>query len=188
MGLGDLGRLVPGRALGRHAERVGVARALVTDPEIMLFDEPFSALDPLIRRDMQDEVIRLQRRRGRRCLHHPRPARGPAAGRPHRDHEGRRDRPAGHAGGARGLPADDYVDDFISDVPRRHVLTVRTIMRAPEPGEEGEGPELGVATTVRDAVPVLAGSEKPVHGMQDGRVVGIVDRVAVLKAIAGEGG
>ena len=87
-----------------------------------------------------------------------------------------------------GSPADEYVENFVRDVPRSHVLTLRWIMRAPGPGEESDGPELDVTTTVRDAVPVLAGSEKPVRAMQDGRVVGIVDRVAVLKAIAGEGG
>jgi len=87
-----------------------------------------------------------------------------------------------------GSPADAYVENFVRDVPRSHVLTLRWIMRPPEPGEESDGPELDVTTTVRDAVPVLAGSEKPVRAVQDGRVVGVVDRVAVLKAIAGEGG
>ena len=87
-----------------------------------------------------------------------------------------------------GSPADDYVANFVRDVPRSHVLTLRWIMRAPVTGEESDGPELDVTTTVREAVPVLAASEKPVRAVQDGRVVGIVDRVAVLKAIAGEGG
>ena len=87
-----------------------------------------------------------------------------------------------------GSPADDYVENFVRDVPRSHVLTLRWIMRAPEAGEADDGPMLDVTTTVRDAVPVLAGSEKPVRAVQDGRVVGIVDRVAVLQAIAGEGG
>ena len=50
-----------------------------------------------------------------------------------------------------------------------------------------DGPRVEVTTTVRDAVPVLAGTEKPVVAVNEGEIVGVVDRVAVLKAIAGEG-
>jgi glycine betaine/proline transport system ATP-binding protein len=60
-------------------------------------------------------------------------------------------------------------------------------MREPAPGEDTDGPRLDVATTVRRAVPVLAASEKPVCAVENGHVVGIVDRIAVLTAIAGEG-
>ena len=61
-------------------------------------------------------------------------------------------------------------------------------MRDPEPGEDTDGPRLDVGTTVRRAVPVLAGSSRPVCAVENGNVVGIVDRDAVLTAIAGEGG
>jgi glycine betaine/proline transport system ATP-binding protein len=61
-------------------------------------------------------------------------------------------------------------------------------MRDPEPNEATDGPRLDVTTTVRNAIPVVAESEKPVCAVDNGRVVAIVDRVAVLTAIAGEGG
>ena len=122
-------------------QRVGLARAFAVDPKLMLYDEPFSALDPLIRRDMQDEVVRLQVETGKTMLFitHDLP-------------EALRlgDRIAIMRDGAIvqlgtpeelvGSPADDYVANFVRDIPRTHVLTLRWIMRDPRPGEETGGP------------------------------------------------
>jgi glycine betaine/proline transport system ATP-binding protein len=151
----------------------------------MLYDEPFSALDPLIRRDMQDEVVRLQHETGKTMLFitHDLP-------------EALRlgDRIAIMRDGAIvqlgtpeelvGSPADEYVANFVRDIPKTHVLTLRWIMREPRPGEADEGPQLDVGTTVNDAVPVVAGHDGPVRAVENGRVVGVVDRLSVLRAIA----
>jgi glycine betaine/proline transport system ATP-binding protein len=61
-------------------------------------------------------------------------------------------------------------------------------MRDPEEGEALDGPKLDVRTTVKNAVPVIVRSEKPICAVENGRVVGLVDRVTMLEAIAGEGG
>jgi glycine betaine/proline transport system ATP-binding protein len=170
-------------------QRVGVARAFAGDPKVMLYDEPFSALDPLIRRDMQDEVMRLQHETGKTMVFitHDLP-------------EALRlgDRIAIMRDGAIvqlgtpeelvGSPADDYVANFVRDIPRSHVLTLRWIMREPRPGESLDGPTIDVGTVVRDAIPRLAASDRPLIAIEDGRPVGIVDRGAVLTAIAGEDG
>jgi glycine betaine/proline transport system ATP-binding protein len=87
-----------------------------------------------------------------------------------------------------GSPADEYVENFVRDIPKTSVLTLRWIMRPPEAGEALDGPRLDVTTTVKNAVSVIAGSERPVCAVENGDVVGVVDRVAALQAIAGEGG
>jgi glycine betaine/proline transport system ATP-binding protein len=187
VGLEDSANQFPDQLSGGMQQRVGVARAFAVDPKVMLYDEPFSALDPLIRRDMQDEVCRLQEETGKTMVFitHDLP-------------EALRlgDRIAIMRDGAIvqlgtpedlvGSPADEYVANFVRDIPRSHVLTLRWIMRPPAPGEE-DGPTLDVRTTVKNAVAVIAASERPVCAVEGGRIVGVVDRLAVLQAIAGEG-
>jgi glycine betaine/proline transport system ATP-binding protein len=85
-----------------------------------------------------------------------------------------------------GSPADEYVANFVRDIPRSHVLTLRWIMREPRPGEE-DGPKLDVGTTVKRAVPVISSSDKPICAVENGKIVGVVDKNDVLAAIAGEG-
>jgi glycine betaine/proline transport system ATP-binding protein len=68
VGLGDYGASMPIHLSGGMKQRVGLARALAGDPEILLMDEAFSALDPLIRREMQDELLDLQRRLNRTII------------------------------------------------------------------------------------------------------------------------
>ena len=186
VGLEDVANSFPDQLSGGMQQRVGLARAFAVEPKVMLYDEPFSALDPLIRRDMQDEVIRLQHETGKTMVFitHDLP-------------EALRlgDRIAIMRDGAIvqlgtpeelvGSPADEYVANFVRDIPRSHVLTLRWIMRDARQGEE-DGPRLDIRTTVRNAVPLIVQSEKPVCAVDDGRVVGVVDKEAVLTAIAGE--
>jgi glycine betaine/proline transport system ATP-binding protein len=186
VGLEEAANQFPDQLSGGMKQRVGLARAFAVEPKLMLYDEPFSALDPLIRRDMQDEVMRLQAETGKTMLFIT-----------HDLLEALRlgDRIAIMRDGAIvqlgtpeelvGSPADEYVENFVRDIPRTHVLTLRWIMREPKAGEATDGPELDVRTTVKDAIPVVAGSEGPVRAVEGGRVVGVVDRVAVLRAIAG---
>jgi glycine betaine/proline transport system ATP-binding protein len=87
-----------------------------------------------------------------------------------------------------GSPADEYVENFVRDIPRSHVLTLSWIMRPAGDGELLDGPRVPVTTVVRDIVPVLAQHDQAVIAVDDAdRVVGVVDREAVLRAIAGEG-
>jgi glycine betaine/proline transport system ATP-binding protein len=188
VGLHDVARSFPAQLSGGMQQRVGLARAFAVEPELMLYDEPFSALDPLIRRDMQDEVIRLQAETGKTMLFITHDL--PEALRLGDRIAIMRDGGIVQLGTPEelvGSPADDYVENFIRDIPRTHVLTLRWIMRDPKSGETTDGPELPVTTTLKDAVPVVASTDQPIRAIQDGKVVGIVDRVAVLKAMAEPG-
>ncbi len=130
VGLRDWADTPPENLSGGMQQRVGLARALAVDPELMLMDEPFSALDPLIRREMQSELIKLQDRLKMTIVFIT-----------HDLHEALTlgDQIAIMKAGAFvqvgppeeivARPADDYVAEFTRDVDRGRVFTVRTVMR-----------------------------------------------------------
>jgi glycine betaine/proline transport system ATP-binding protein len=185
VGLASWGNSYPDELSGGMQQRVGLARALATDPEIMLFDEPFSALDPLIRRDMQDEVIRLQKEVKKTMIfitHDLLEAlklgdRIAIMKDGHFVQIGTPEEVVAH-------PADDYVADFIRDVPRTHVLTARSIMAPPAAGNGGPfGGDVSVDTIVQDLIPAVAKSDEALRVLDGDEVVGIVDRGAVMQAL-----
>lgn len=122
----------PDELSGGMQQRVGLARALATDAELLLMDESFSALDPLIRRDMQDQLLELQQRLHKTIVFIT-----------HDLHEAMRlgDRIAvmrdgrivqiGTAEEILVDPANDYVASFVQDVDRSRVLTAASIMEEP---------------------------------------------------------
>ena len=122
-------------------QRVGLARALANDPSLLLFDEPFSALDPLIRRDMQNEVIRLHRELGKTMVFitHDLAEALKLGDRIMILRDGAIIQ-IGTPDEVVARPADDYVKDFVSEVPKSHVLTLKWVMREPRPGESSRVP------------------------------------------------
>jgi glycine betaine/proline transport system ATP-binding protein len=186
VGLAGMGDRKPDQLSGGMQQRVGLARALATDAEILLFDEPFSALDPLIRRDMQDEVVRLRKAMKKTMVFIT-----------HDLQEALRlgDRIAimrdgrfvqvGTPEQVVSAPADDYVRNFVRDVPKSHVIPVEAIMTAAHTGSYGGTVRVG--TKVRDVVRSLIASDLPLKVIgENGATVGSVDRVAVLMVIAAE--
>ena len=186
VGLAGLGDAYPDELSGGMQQRVGLARALATDPEIMLFDEPFSALDPLIRRDMQDEVIRLQRdvQKTMIFITHDLAEALKLGDRIAIMKDGRFVQ-VGTPEEVVAHPADDYVADFTRDVPRTHVLTVRAIMRRGDGAAEYAG-DVAASTIVQDLLPLVAEERRPFRVVDDGAQIGVVDRSAVLAAMIEE--
>ncbi|MEK3733742.1 MULTISPECIES: quaternary amine ABC transporter ATP-binding protein [Paenibacillus] len=231
---------MPHELSGGMQQRVGLARALANDPEILLMDEAFSALDPLIRRDMQDELIELQDKMKKTIVFIT-----------HDLDEALRigDRIALMKDGAvvqigtpeeiLTQPANDYVERFVEDVDLSKVLTAAHVMRRPETitpdrgprvalelmRERGisnlfvidrtkkmlgvitaedasdamrnnrkledilvtDGPKVGPDTLLNELFEITSLSKVPLAVVDDnGRLLGVIVRGAVLGALAGE--
>lgn len=193
VGLGGWEASLPGQLSGGMRQRVGLARALATGTKIMLMDESFSALDPLIKREMQDQLVELQRELGKTILFIT-----------HDLNEAMRlgDRIAmmrdgqivqiGTAEQILNTPADDYVAQFVRDVDRSRVLTAGAVMTSPIPiiGQRKADAAHERVVTVPVTAPLsqlLLSSAESSGALavvdDDGRVVGEIDRATLLRAL-----
>ena len=119
----------PDQLSGGMKQRVGLARALATDTDVMLMDEAFSALDPLIRREMQDQLVELQQRLHKTVIFitHDLNEAMKLGDRIAMMRNGRIVQ-IGTAKEFLNEPANDYVASFVEDVDRSRVLTASTVM------------------------------------------------------------
>jgi glycine betaine/proline transport system ATP-binding protein len=186
VGLQGFGDSYPEELSGGMKQRVGLARALASDPEVLLLDEPFSALDPLIRAEMQTEIVRLQRQMHRTMVfitHDLREALQ-LGDRIAVMRDGRIVQ-IGTAAQLLDEPADDYVRDFTADVPRALVLTAGDVADPIDPDRDAPGRTIEAGTLLRDCIPAVADG----HGLRvvdaDGTTIGALGRRRLLDAIHG---
>jgi len=186
VGLADWGGARPSELSGGMQQRVGLARALATDAEVMLMDEPFSALDPLIRRDMQALLLRLRREHGTTIVFitHDLNEAMRLGDRILLLRDGRAVQ-LGTRAEILSAPADPYVADFVADVDRTRVLTAADVME-----RAGAAPADSAATAperpLLELIPLLARRAGPLPVVDgDGRLLGEVSPRRALEAIGG---
>jgi glycine betaine/proline transport system ATP-binding protein len=164
-------------------QRVGLARALAVEPTVLFFDEPFSALDPLIRREMQDELVRLQGEMNRTIVFvtHDFDEAIKLGDRIAIMKDGEFDQ-VGTAQELIAHPATDYVTEFTKDVSRTKVLTAANVM-SPN-GSVDPGHTVSVDTPVDSILGMLVGDTTTI-GVTDesGALVGTIDRAAVRNVL-----
>lgn len=186
VGLSGRENYYPRELSGGQQQRVGIARSLVTEPDVWFLDEPFSALDPLIRREMQDEFLRLQSRLHKTIVFIT-----------HDFEEAVRlaDRIAIMKDGQViqiatpeelvMFPATEYVAEFTRHIPRSKVLTVGGVMT---PGAQGEGTPILQSTRVSKVAEQIITADAPLSVANDqGQIIGAIDRAAVAHVLFGEG-
>ncbi|MCP4226514.1 MAG: betaine/proline/choline family ABC transporter ATP-binding protein, partial [Actinomycetia bacterium] len=180
VGLGGWGDHYPQQLSGGMQQRVGLGRALAVEPEVLFFDEPFSALDPLIRRDMQDELLRLQAELHRTTMFitHDFDEAIKLGDRIAIMKDGAFDQ-VGTALELLASPATDYVREFTEDVSRTKVLAAGNVMKPHT--DEVIHATVGADRTIDEILSTLLAATDEI-GVTDtsGSLVGIVDRDAVI--------
>lgn len=187
VGLSGYENNFPDQLSGGMQQRVGLARALAADPEVLMFDEPFSALDPLIRRDMQNEVIRLHEEVGKTMVFitHDLSEALKLGDRILIMRDGEIVQ-IGTPDEVVGAPADDYVKDFTSEVPKSHVLTLKWVMRPSDGSDTPGAPTLSCDQIVRDAARTVLDHQGPCRVVDGDRVVGVIDDEDILRVVVAE--
>ena len=187
VGLEGWDQMYPRELSGGMQQRVGLARAMAVDPEILIFDEPFSALDPLIRREMQDELLELQSKLQKTLIFIT-----------HDFLEAikmgdkiaiMKDGQISQVGTPEEIvanPVDKYVRDFTEDVPRYKVLSAGKVMRSTKQKSIPKGFEAILDTAKIDSlIEICADSDValPVTCSDTGKILGEIDRSIIMKAM-----
>ena len=181
----------PRELSGGMQQRVGLARALAVDPEILIFDEPFSALDPLIRREMQDELLNIQQKVQKNMVFITHDfLEAIKMG----DHIAiMKDGEVSQVGTPEEIvanPKDQYVKDFCEDVPKYKVLSAGKVMRkdccdnTKEMFKNGADKILD-NLKIETLIDKLVDSDKsyPVVCNETGELLGEIDRAIVMRSM-----
>ena len=181
VGLHGRGNYYPRELSGGQQQRVGIGRSLAVEPDVWFLDEPFSALDALIRRDMQDEFLRLQSTLQKTIVFIT-----------HDFDEAirladriaiMRDGVIDQMGTAEELitnPGSDYVAAFTKNVSRAKLLRVHTLMGPPSDDAVGE---VDGHVFVASAASQILSSTVPLRVVEDGEVVGSITAAQVTEAL-----
>lgn len=177
VGLSGFEKHYPNQLSGGMQQRVGLARALTNDAPILLMDEAFSALDPLIRTDMQTVLLDIQKEIRKTIVFITHDL----------DEALRlgdriailRDGEVVQQGTSQDIvlrPADDYVANFVREVNRARVIEVNAVMTPLAEGVSAGGPAIAAGATIEDAMRVLASASGDSLSVTDasGRPVGTV--------------
>lgn len=195
VGLSDWGGRFPNELSGGMQQRVGLARALAADPEIILMDEPFSALDPLIRRQLQDQFRQLSKELGKSAVFIT-----------HDLDEAIRigdriaimkDGAIVQVGTAEDIvlePADAYVADFVAGISKLHLVKAHSVMH-PIDAFKAARPDIDPARLTRTSADAdvdelikiaLAGEQDGIAVLVDGEIVGVVTQRSLLQGVKGK--
>ncbi len=188
VGLSGRETYFPRELSGGQQQRVGIARSLAVEPDIWFLDEPFSALDPLIRREMQDEFLRLKAMMNKTIIFitHDFDEALRLADRIAIMKDGRieqcdtPDQIVLH-------PATDYVAKFTAEIDRARVVHIGSLVQ--HLTEAASGDPVAANRTIRDLARQLVSDPRshiPVAG-PDGRVIGAVQRQTALDVLLGDG-
>jgi len=179
VGLADRADALVGELSGGMQQRVGLARAFATDAPILLMDEPFSALDPLIRTRLQDELLELQKKRGRTIIFVSHDLdEAFKLGNRIAIMEGGRIVQCGTPRDIFTNPANEYVADFVAHMNPLGVLTARDVMT----DGASQGTVIDVETPVQDIMHQIDGTGLQVT--ENGQPIGVVTQASLLARLS----
>ena len=176
---------LPRELSGGQQQRVGIARSLAVEPDIWFLDEPFSALDPLIRKEMQDEFLRLQSLLNKTIVFitHDFDEALKLADRIAIMFNGSVEQ-IGNPEEIVLNPATEYVARFTSDVPRERVLRVGSVMDSPSYDEKVADQAVNESDRIENVVEYVLGQRLPVPVVDaTDAVVGVMHQAHVLKVL-----